>query len=145
MFWPYKGRHADKETARTGKVDHLNHPMEALVSRETKFEFQIGIFSSLYAGRIINDGLLAWLYNVDWRQYLRELNGLTGVLGYPFSMVYDWRFKMLRARARWLLEKRRFPTMTEAFGDEWQRLIDQVELWEEIWSIEWETENLEIT
>jgi hypothetical protein len=145
MFWAYKGRYADKETIRTGKVDHLNHPMEALVSRSSKFEFQIGVFSSLYAGRIINDGLLAWLYNVDWRKYLRELNGLIGVLGYPFSMIYDWRFVMLEARANWLLEKRRFPRMTEAFGEEWQQLIDRPEICIEEWGIEWETENLEMT
>lgn len=139
MFWAYKGRHADKETVRTGEVDHLNHPMEALVSRG-KFSFQIGIFSSLYAGRIINDGLLAWLYQINWRQYLRELNGLIGVLGYPFSITEDWRFTMLKARMVWLLENRRFPTIDEAFGTEWQRLIDHPEMWEEVWKIEWEIE-----
>jgi len=148
MLWTYKGRYADKETVRTGKVDHLNHPMEALIpsmiSRTAVFNFQIGIFSSLHAGRIINDGLLAWLYQVDWRRYLHELNGLIGVLGYPFVFTDDWRFMMLEARANWLLENRRFPTMTEAFN-EWQGLIDQPKFTEEIWKIEWEIENLEIT
>jgi hypothetical protein len=158
IFWAYKGRYADKETLRTGKVNHLNHPMEALVSRDAKFSFQIGIFSALYAGRKINDGLLAWLYQVDWRQYLRELNGLIGVLGYPFSFIDDWRFIMLEVRANWLLEKRRFPTAVEAFGDEWQQLIGRPEVffvrkWQQltgqtktvkgVWKIKWETENLE--
>jgi hypothetical protein len=46
MFWAYKGRYADKETITTGKVDHLNHPMEALVSRDAKFSFRVGLFSS---------------------------------------------------------------------------------------------------
>jgi hypothetical protein len=142
MLWAYKGRYADKETVRTRRVDHLNHPMKALVSCDAKFEFQIGVFSSLYAGRIINDGLLAWLYEIDWRQYLQELNGLISVLGYPFSFVDDWRFMMLEARANWMLEKRRFPKMNEAFN-EWQRFVDQPEGLEEAWKIEWETENLE--
>lgn len=141
MFWAYKGRYADKETVRTGEVDHLSRPMEALVSRDAKFEFQIGIFSSLYAGQPIDDGLMAWLYQINWRQYLRELNTLIGVLGYPFSMIYDWRFKMLRVRAKRLLEKRRFPTANEAYGPEWQRLIDQPVTHNEEWKIEWETEN----
>ncbi len=151
MFWPYKGKHADKKTIRTGEIDHLNHPMEAiiptLVHPNGSFNFQIGIFSSLYAGRPIDDGLMAWVYQVSWRQYLRELNGLISVLGYPFNMIYDWRFKMLRTRAKWLLENRRFPTMAEAFGPEWKRLIDQPEIcieeWKIEWKIEWETEYLE--
>lgn len=153
MLWPYKGRYADKETASTGKVDHLNPPMEALVS--TEIGFLIGLFSSLYAGRPINDGLLEWLYQVDWQQYLHRLNALIGVLGYPFSIVNDWRFTMLEVRANWLLRKRRFPTTAEAFG-EWQQLIDRPEMFfirewqssvdrtkivEDIWKIEWETEN----
>jgi hypothetical protein len=103
----------------------------------------VGLFSSLFAGRIINDGLLAWLSQVDWRQYLRELNQFISILGYPFSLIDDWRFIMLRARSTWLLEKRRFPTAAEAFGDEWWRLIDRPRLWEEIWKIKWEIENLE--
>jgi len=145
MFWPYKGRHADKRTVKTRKVDHLNHPMEALIPASlAEFSFQIGIFSSLYTGRIINDGLLAWLHQVDWQQYLNELNQLVGALGYPFSMIYDWRFRVLRMRAKWLLEKRRFPTTAEAFGDEWQRLIDQPEICTEEWEIQWETEDLGI-
>jgi hypothetical protein len=143
MFWAYKGRYADKETVRTRKVDHLNHPMEALVSHNAKFSFQIGLFSSLHAGRLINDGLLAWLYQVDWRQYLQELSRLISVLGYSFSIISDWRFKTLGTRKNWLLENRRFPTVPEAFGDEWQKLIDQPEGGEEVWKIEWETENLE--
>jgi hypothetical protein len=143
MFWAYNGRYADKKTAETGKVDHLNHPMEALVSRDTVFSFQIGIFSSLYAGRPINDGLLAWLYQVDWRQYFRELNQLIGVLGYPFIFLEDQRFLMLEARASWLLKKRRFPKASEAFGDEWQTLI-QPKGGQEIWELKWETESLEI-
>lgn len=150
MFWAYKGRYADKETVRTRKVDHLNHPMEALIPPspglprlpgERAFSFQIGVFSSLYTGQIINDGLLAWLYQVNWRQYLRELNDLIGVLGYPFSMVYDWRFKMLKARAKWMLKKRRFPTMAEAFSDGWQGLVDRPERGNEEWRIEWEIES----
>jgi hypothetical protein len=146
MFWAYKGRYADKETVRTGKVDHLFHPMEALIPTlilmTSAFNFQIGIFSSLYAGRIINDGLLAWLYQVDWQQYLRELNQLIGVLGYPFNFTDDWRFIMLEARANWLLENRRFPRMNEAFK-EWQGLIDRPKAPKEIWKIEWETDSLE--
>ena len=138
MFWSYKGRYADRKTVMTGKVDHLNHPMEALISGGTKFSFQIGIFSSLYAGQPINDGLLTWLYQIDWRQYLRELNGLINVLGYPFFMICDWRFAMLEVRAKWLLENRRFPTAIEAFGTEWQRRIDQPTGSNEIWKIEWE-------
>jgi hypothetical protein len=115
--------------------------MEALVSRGTDFSFQVGLFSSLYAGRVINDGLLAWLYQVDWRQYWRELNSLIGVLGYPFCVIGDWRFAMLRERANWMLKKRRFPTVAEVYGDEW--LIDQPEKSKEIWKIEWEIKNLE--
>ena len=145
MFWAYKGRYADKETVKTGKVDHLNHPMEALVSRDAKFSFQGGIFSSLYAGRPINDGLMAWLYQIDWQQYFSDLNSLIGVLGYPFSFIDDWRFMRLETRARWLLGRRRFPTVAEVFGEEWQRLIDQPEgATKEEWRLEWETENLEI-
>jgi hypothetical protein len=141
MFWAYKGRYADKETARTGKVNHLNHPMEALVSgrRAEPFSFQGGIFSSLYAGRQINDRLMAWLYQIDWRLYFQELNRLVGVLGYPFSIVGDWRFKMLKARGSWLLENRRFPTAAEAFGEEWQGLIDQPAGAEEVWRLVWES------
>jgi len=143
MLWAYKGKHADKKAARSRDVNHLNHPMEALVSRDTDFRFQIGIFSSLYAGRLINDGLLAWLYQVDWQRYSRDLNSLIRVLGYPFNIVEDWHFIMLKARANWLLENRRFPTADEAFGIEWQRFIDRPEIWKEIWKIEWEIENLE--
>lgn len=155
MLWAYKGKHADKETVKTGKVDHLNHPMEALVSCDENFSFQIGIFSSLYAGRQINDGLMAWLYQVDWRQYLRQLNSLIGVLGYPFSIIDDWRFKMLEVRANQLLEKRRFPTTAEVFSDEYQQYIgppkvfytskpypsapDEIKKPEEVWKLEWET------
>jgi hypothetical protein len=143
MFWAYKGRYADKETVRTGKVDHLNHPMEALVSRGAKFQFQIGIFSSLYTGRKIDDGLMAWLYQIEWRRYLKELNGLIGVLGYPHDLIEDWRFVTLRMRANWLLKNRRFPTVAEAFGAEWQRRIDRPKGLKEVWRLEWETENLE--
>jgi hypothetical protein len=139
MFWAYKGRYAEKETIRTRKFDHLNHPMEALVSRDAKFSFQIGIFSSLYAGQPINDGLLAWLYQIDLPRFFYELNQLIGVLGYPFSIISDWRFEMLRTRKNWLLEKRRFPTVAEVFENEWQRLIDQHE-GSEVWEIEWEAE-----
>lgn len=142
MLWAYKGRHADKETVKTDRVDHLNRPMGALMSHNAKFEFQIGIFSSLYAGRIINDDLLVMLRRIDWRQYLYELNGLIGVLGYPFSIIEDWRFAMLKTRASWLLKKRRFPTIGEAFGIEWQWLIYRQE-GAEVWRIEWETENSE--
>jgi hypothetical protein len=138
MFWAYKGRYADRKTVETGKVDHLNHPMGALVSRNAKFSFQGGVFSSLYAGRQINDGLLAWLYQVDWRQYLQELNGLIGVLGYPYSFVNDWRFEAMRIRANWLLEVRRFPTVNEATGNVWQNLVDRPGGSEEVWKIEWE-------
>jgi hypothetical protein len=142
MLWAYKGRYADKETVLTGKVDHLNHPMKALVY-SAEFSFRVGIFSALYTGRQINDGLLAWLYQIDLPRYLYELNQLVGVLGYPFSIVSDWRFEMLRTRKNWLLENRRFPTLAEAFGDEWQEFIDQPERSKEIWKIKWETENLE--
>jgi hypothetical protein len=87
----------------------------------------------------VNDGLLAWLYQVNWRQYWRYLNSLIGVLGYPFCIVGDWRFSALKRRANWLLENRRFPTVAEAFGNEWQQFIGK-----EIWKIEWEIENLGI-
>jgi hypothetical protein len=142
MLWVYNGRHVDKDTVRTGEIDHLNHPMEALVSRKSVFSFRIGLFSSLYAGRQINDGLLAWLYQINWLQYWRELNNLVGVLGYPFCVIGDWRFSALKGRANWLLEKRRFPTANEAF-DDWQQFIDQPTDGKEVWEIEWETENLE--
>lgn len=144
IFWPYRGRYADKETVKTGKVDHLNHPMDALVSTGGgEFSFQGGLFSSLYAGRKINDGLAAWLYQIDWGGYLRDLNSLIGVLGYPHDLVDDWRFITLRLRMSWLLEARRFPTVAEATGRAWQWLIDRPEGSEEIWRLEWETENLE--
>lgn len=138
MFWAYKGRYADKETVRTGKVDHLNHPMDTLISRDGgEFSFRGGIFSSLYAGRIINDGLLAWLYQIDWRQYLRELNSLIGVLGYPYTLIDDWRFVAMRMRMNWLISHRKFPTVGEA-GRVWQNLINRPEGSEEIWILEWE-------
>lgn len=142
MLWVYKGRHADKETAKTGKVDHLNHPMEALIppSKNAEFNFRIGIFSSLYAGRLINDGLLAWLHQVDWQQYLRELAQLIDVLGYPFNIIDDWRFAMLKARINILLESRRFPTITD---DDWNHLSTQTWTADTVWKIEWETENSE--
>lgn len=144
IFWVYKGRYADRETVRTGKVDHLNRPMEALVSTDGgEFSFQGGLFSSLHAGRIINDELLASLRQINWQRYLQELNGLIGVLGYPYNLIDDWRFVTLRMRMNWLISRRRFPTVDEAAGDEWQRLIDQPEGPEEVWRIEWETENLE--
>lgn len=143
IFWAYKGRYVDKRTVKTGRVDHLRPPMEALISKRLDAGLQIGIFSSLYAGRIINDDLLAGLGQINWPQYLSELNRLIGVLGYPFSIIDDWRFMMLKARARWLLGRRRFPTMAEAFGVEWRQLIDQPVGAKEEWKIEWETENLE--
>lgn len=143
IFWAYKGRYADKRTVKTGKVDHLNHPMEALISTSGVFTFGLGLFSSLYAGRIINDGLLAWLYEIDWEQYLQELGGLISVLGYPFSIVDDWRFEMLEARGKWLLGARRFPTRIEAFGAEWQQLIDQPKAFKEVWRLEWEINDLD--
>ena len=146
MLWLYQGRHADKETVRTGGVDHLNHPMEALVSHEAKFEFQIGIFSSLYAGRIINDGLLAWLYQIDWRQYLIDLSKVIQPL-YPVDIVSDWRFCQLLHRIEWLLHYRRFPTAKETQKKDWQNLTSKPSqeemMGKEIWEIEWETENSE--
>jgi hypothetical protein len=140
MFWAYKGRYADKETVRTGEVSHLNGPMDALLSPSNGggFSFQGGIFSSLYAGRQINDGLIAWLYQVDWPRYLGELGQLIGALGYPHSLVNDWRFAALRKRAEWLTVKRRFPTAAEATGDEWQGLIDRPAGTEAVWRLKWE-------
>jgi hypothetical protein len=138
IFWAYKGRYADKETLKTGKVNHLNHPAEALVSRASEFTFQIGIFSTLHAGLPINDGLLAWLYQIDWERYFRELNQVVGVVGYPQHIASDWRFVTLMMRANWLLNNRRFPTADEIYGDEWKEMIDQPEGLMEIWEIEWE-------
>jgi hypothetical protein len=144
MFWAYKGRYADKETVRTGKVDHLNHPMDTLISTGGgKFSFQGGVFSSLYAERQINDGLVAWLSQIDWQEYLQDLRRLIGVLGYPYNLMDDWRFATMRMRLNWLMRERRFPTADEATGDEWQRLIDRPDGSEEVWRLEWETENLE--
>ncbi len=143
MFWPYNGRHADKETIKTGKTDHLNNPIEAIVPDDFQFSFKIGIFSSLFAGHMINDGLLIWLNQIDWGDYL---NGLVNVaayeLDYPPAIVDDWRFGDVRKRLTWMLEKRRFPSLRETQNGEWEDLISS-EMGEKWWQREWEIRHLE--
>jgi hypothetical protein len=139
LFWPYQGYHADKETIRTARVDHLNDPMEALISYDQEFEFKNGIFSSLHAGSTINDGLLYWLSEINWDQYFVELRQLISQpLDYPFSVVYDWRFVQMKSRAEWLLSHRRFPTVLETSLDEWKNLICKPAGGIGIWTRKWE-------
>jgi hypothetical protein len=139
MLWPYQGCHADKETIRTGRVDHLNNPIEALISYDQEFEFKNGIFSSLYAGNTINDGLLYWLSEINWEQYFIELRQLISQpLDYPLSTVYDWRFAQMKSRAEWLLSHRRFPTVSETSLDEWKNLICKPAGGIAIWTRQWE-------
>lgn len=142
MLWPYKGRHADRRVTVTGCVDHLENPINALVSRKVGFDFEIGIFSSLHAGQPINDGLMAWLYQIDWRQYFHDLGQLIGILGYPFTITDDWRFVAIELRARWLLKHRRFPKVSEAFGTEWESFMEPIG-GKEIWKRGMETGGLD--
>ena len=144
MFWSYKGRFADKVTIRTGEVDHLQPPMNALVSRLGEFQFGNGVFSSLRVGRTISTNLLDRLSQFDWQQYLRELKLLVCTpLFYPLEIVDDWRFRLLQDRANWLLDKRRFPTVAEALKGEWQDFICRPEGRPTIWEREWEIRHLE--
>lgn len=138
MLWAYRGRHTDKEVIRTGKVDHLNSPIEAII-RPGKFSFQIGIFSSLYAGHRVNEGLLMWLYQLDCEEYFDDLASLVAPLDYPPPIVDDWRFSLVRRRAEWLLKKRQFPTLQ----DDYWGLVEKPKVANEIWRRTWETNSLE--
>ena len=142
MFWPYKGRFADKRAVRTGAVGHLRPPMEALVKQDIKF--QAGLFTSLHAGKRIDTQLLDVLSEFDYERYLADLGALIcKPLGYPMEIIGDWRFDQVQARAEWILDKWRFPDVAEAYGKEWQALIDRPTDGKEVWKREWETENLE--
>lgn len=139
IFWPYRGRYADKRVVETGRVSHLGEPMAALVSPDRKFNFKIGIFSSLYAGSLINEGLLAWVFQIDWDQFFEDLGNLVEPLGYPGEIVDDWRFERIKTRAETLLRMRRFPTVTETALIDWQRLIQRPADGKEVWRRQWET------
>lgn len=138
IFWPWRGRHTDKWVIKCGDVDHLKPPMEALVSYDHKFSFQIGIFTSLFAGNLINAGLLAWLFQLDWARFFDDLRQVIEPLEYPVHMLADWRFDRIQDRAAWLLRKRRFPAVSETGQDEWQGLISQPLGRYDIWGREWE-------
>jgi len=139
MFWPYKGRFADKLTMETGRVAHLSPPMNALVSTDSKFSFRIGIFSSLYAGRKISDSLLAWLSQIDWPQYLDDLGQLgCKPLGYSQALIADWRFAQIKSRVKWLLRKGCFPNGKGRDNDGWRDLIGKPQKGAEVWQREWE-------
>jgi hypothetical protein len=139
MFWPYKGRYIDKEALKTSKVNHLRPPMEALVSRDYKFAFKIGVFSSLHAGSLINDGLLMWLSQIEWGPYFGDLSMIACTpLDYPPRLVEDWRFDNIKRRADWLLDKRRFPTVSETDSEDWQQLIKMPPRGRMIWRRGWE-------
>ncbi len=144
MFWPYKGRFADKWAIGSGDVGHLRPPMEALIS-EKKVKFGIGLFSSLYAGQPVDLQLLDQISEIDWNGYLTELAELVcEPLGYPFEIIGDWRFDQVQARAEWILGKWRFPDVAEAQGEEWQALIDRPLEGKDVWQREWEIEHLKM-
>lgn len=137
MFWPYKNRYVDKETVKTGNVSHLRPPMEAIISYDYKFFFKIGIFSSLFAGHMINDGLLMWLNQIDWERYFEDLGEVVCYpLDYPWKLLKDWRFENIKQRANWLLDKRRFPIPNE---NDWLNTISLPKRAKRIWTRKWET------
>lgn len=142
MFWPYHGRFADKETIKTGKVKHLQHPIKALIYIGNEFKFRNGIFSSLWAGRNLSGELYHLLTQIDWEQYFYELGHLIcAPLVYPFEFIDDWRFWQLQQRAEWILERRRLPDANDI--EFWQLFITQPLSKQSIWRREWEIWYLE--
>lgn len=142
LFWTYRGRFADKRTIKTGEVDHLQHPLKALVYTGTEFQFRNGIFSSLYAGRPLNEPLEQALAQIDWDRYLFELSRLVcAPLVYGYELVDDWRFLQLRRRAEWILARGQMPDAADL--EFWYTLIDRPSDGKEIWKRAWEIRHLE--
>ena len=138
MLWPYRGRFADKRTVKTGKVDHLRPPMNALIPAGL-IKFRNGIFSAIHAGGKVNGELLARLGLIEWEKYFIELRELIEPLGYPPDFIKDWRFQRIQDRARWIVNNGRLPSVIEANQSEWQDMIGLPQSsTQSIWKLKWE-------